>query len=228
MPDQPSWPTVDELEKLPLRAIVAYAARFARRAQRSSRARLDGHGQTGTIGTGDWALSVVEDFCTGTTDLAVAHHAVNVAFTATVADGTYGAAYRAAIGTVYAAGLATGKVPAHAADGTDNAARVAHSVASAAASTACCFAFAARDTDPAAFETAAEVGRADYDRLVQLELGVFPDLGKPIDPTENGPLGSLWLHGASKGFTESAGNKPQSAAEIPGDSERDATEDRTK
>ena len=34
--------------------------------------------------------------------------------------------------------------------------------------------------------------RADYDRLLSLNLGTYPDPGQPIDPTETGPLGSLW------------------------------------
>jgi hypothetical protein len=36
---------------------------------------------------------------------------------------------------------------------------------------------------------------ADDKKVFDLKLGTFPALGQPIDPSENGPLGSLWRPG---------------------------------
>ena len=36
---------------------------------------------------------------------------------------------------------------------------------------------------------------ADVDKLVSMGHGTIPDLGPPIDPSENGPLGPLWPAG---------------------------------
>jgi hypothetical protein len=36
---------------------------------------------------------------------------------------------------------------------------------------------------------------ADYQAIDHMNLGTFPDLGDPIDPSEHGPLGSLWPAG---------------------------------
>jgi hypothetical protein len=44
--------------------------------------------------------------------------------------------------------------------------------------------------------------RADYDRLRELNLGVYPELGQPIDPMENGPLGPLWPKGPPEWFAQ--------------------------
>jgi hypothetical protein len=43
---------------------------------------------------------------------------------------------------------------------------------------------------------AATAARADYERLLCLGLGEFPNLGQPVDASEKGPLGGLW---ASRG-----------------------------
>ena len=32
---------------------------------------------------------------------------------------------------------------------------------------------------------------SDYDKLVRLQLGCFPELGNPVDPSPGGPLGPL-------------------------------------
>jgi len=38
----------------------------------------------------------------------------------------------------------------------------------------------------------ASAARADYDRLLELGLGTFPELGQAVDVSETGPLGTLW------------------------------------
>ncbi len=52
---------------------------------------------------------------------------------------------------------------------------------------------------PAAAPIAALItanARIDYDCLLTLQLGKYPDLGNSIDATKNGPLGLLWPNGA--------------------------------
>ena len=57
---------------------------------------------------------------------------------------------------------------------------------------------AARDAFTAALEAADAEGHSDsfingavrdYDKLLRLELGNYPEAGKPIDPSGDGPLG---------------------------------------
>src|SRR5208337_739233 len=36
---------------------------------------------------------------------------------------------------------------------------------------------------------------SDYEGLLERDLGHFPDLGRPVDPAESGPLGALWPDG---------------------------------
>ena len=57
---------------------------------------------------------------------------------------------------------------------------------------------AARDAFLAALEAVAAKGHADaftkaaiedYERLLRLDLGSYPQAGKPIDPSSRGPLG---------------------------------------
>jgi len=48
---------------------------------------------------------------------------------------------------------------------------------------------------PAALQVVLKTLRTDMDRLQELALGRFAELGTPIDPSEDGPLGPLWPHG---------------------------------
>ena len=32
----------------------------------------------------------------------------------------------------------------------------------------------------------------DFGKLIELNLGRYPELGKPVDSSKMGPLGSLW------------------------------------
>jgi hypothetical protein len=50
----------------------------------------------------------------------------------------------------------------------------------------------ARDSASAADENLARSARNDWEKLHQMSLGHFPDFGEPIDPGENGRLGSLF------------------------------------
>jgi hypothetical protein len=59
---------------------------------------------------------------------------------------------------------------------------------------------AARDAFTAAVEAAAAIGHSDrfmkgaiedYEKLLRLDLGSYPQAGNPIDPSSKGPLGPL-------------------------------------
>jgi hypothetical protein len=65
-----------------------------------------------------------------------------------------------------------------------------HCFAAVAATSAADAAYSARTTALAIALTSAAT--ADYYQLLQSNLGTYPELGAPIDPTENGPLGTLW------------------------------------
>jgi hypothetical protein len=41
------------------------------------------------------------------------------------------------------------------------------------------------------FEPYVSAALNDYDKLLRLNLGDYPDLGDPIDPSTRGPLGPL-------------------------------------
>jgi hypothetical protein len=40
----------------------------------------------------------------------------------------------------------------------------------------------------------------DFKKLISLNLGIYPEVGNPIDPSENGPLGSLWPNGTPRWY----------------------------
>ena len=189
MSDQPSLPTEDELKKLPLLAIVAYAVRCARRAQPIFAAipNLATHGAAV-----EQAISFAERFCVGK-DLnaavdAVERAAERAADAAAVARQFAGGnAAALAAGAAQAAAQATAAVEDSWAD-PNTADRVVRAATYAAGR-----ASRAVAADRCAAVSAA--ARADYDRLRSLNLGTYPELGQPIDPTETGPLGPLWPEG---------------------------------
>jgi len=189
MPDKRELPTADDLKKLPLGAIVAYAVRCARRVQplygcAAGIAELRKH-EAAVEG----AISLAEDFCLSHDVSAPAYGAAYAARDAadtTVAKDAARAAAAAARAAAYAFDLPkcavydrpvyTSRVAAEAIDGARAAARAAEHASGSAA----------------AVEAAA---RADFDRLSELNQGTYPELGQPIDATKNGPLGPLWPEG---------------------------------
>jgi len=189
MPNRPKLPTEDDLKRMPLGAIVAYAVRCARRVQPlygcpAHVAELPKH--EAAI---EWAISLAEKFCLSheVKDAAygAAYHAMDAADSAAAkaAAKAAAAAVRAAAyafdlpkSAVYDQPLYASRVAAEAVEGAKAAARAAGHAAGGAG----------------AFEAAAQ---ADFARLLQLKTGSYPKLGQPIDPTKNGPLGPLWPAG---------------------------------
>jgi hypothetical protein len=207
-------PTVDELKTLPLRAIVSYAVRCARRVQPLYwQAREVAHREKHEAAI-ETALTITEQFCRGehiaAADAADAARAAEAAADAAdaveaaaeAAEAAAEAARAARAGTASRAaaaafaGATAGVTAAIArtADAADaaRAARAAFSGATAGVTAA---------TARAAGKAAIAAARADYYRLVSVNLEGYPDLGQPIDPTENGPLGPLWSAGPPAWFT---------------------------
>ena len=180
MSDHPTLPTEDDLEQLPLRGIVAYAARCARRVQprfRLAKAIPDFSRHQAAVAD---AISLAEQFCL--------REDVNAAVAAGAADT---AAYDAADAQIQAAAdVAACAAAACEAANTDEDAAPAYDAACAAS-----YAASASGEQVDAF---AEAAYADYDRLLELDLAGWPELGPPIDPSDKGPLGSLWPDGPPK------------------------------
>lgn len=186
MSEQPSLPTEDELKRLPLLAMVAYAVRCAKRAQPVLATIPSFATHASAV---EQAISFAERFCIGN-DLNAAPDAAER--TADAAGRAAGVARSFAGGSAVALAAGAAQAAAQAAAAVedswaqpDSADRVVR-----AASYAAGRAGRAVSADRCAAVSAA--ARADYDRLLSLSLGTYPDPGQPIDPTETGPLGSLW------------------------------------
>jgi hypothetical protein len=194
--------TADDLKKLPLRAIVAFAARCARRVERVA-LPPDDHPEKDRWHTAvAEALGVAEDFARGlpcpTAESAVL--AVEAGQAAAQGDllreNAYAAVVRTAHATVTAihaialreepperpliSGTLTPHPLSHLADLTaDLAALGAFTAAMDAAE-------AVASTDEFTLWAA-----QDYRKLLELKLGEYPEAGQPIDPSPGGPLGPL-------------------------------------
>ena len=186
MSGPPLLPTEDDLKKLPLLAIVAYAVRCARRTQPV----VDTIPNFTTHGAAvEQAISLAERFCVGK-DLNDAPDAAERAADAAGRAATLARSFAGGSAVALAAGAAQAAAQAAAAvedfwTQPDSADRVAQAATYAAGR-------AGRAVSADRYAAVSAAARADYDGLLSLNLGTYPELGQPIDPTENGPLGPLW------------------------------------
>ena len=199
--------TSEDMKKLPLRAIVAFSARCARRVERLAQPP-DGHPETDRWGAAIAdAIQVAEDFARGlpcpTADAAV--RAIEACQEFVQGDLPRENAYAAIVRTAHAAATALHAIaiseepvqrrlvsggppldplPPHLADiSADLAALDAYTAAVDAA-------------DALGYADGFMVGVAeDYKKLLALKLGWYPEAGLPIDPSPEGPLGPLWPRG---------------------------------
>jgi hypothetical protein len=193
--------TPEDLKKLPLRAIVALAARFARRVE--TKAGLpDGHPLKERCQTAvAKAIGLSEDFAKGSLcssfesvireveacrSLAAGDFACDCALGASVL------AARSAASAIHSLDLrcepeephpfgdAKPNPFPHLADlSADMATRDVFTAALAANGAICHIDIFINNVN------------ADYEKLLQLDLGSYPQAGKTIDPSSNGPLGPL-------------------------------------
>ena len=169
----------ERLAQLPHHAVVAFAARCARRVQPLT--HILPQQDRDTI---DRALASAEAFAKGA------------------------AAARADAARADARAAAARAAAARAADAWTAARAAADAAAAAAAAAddwAAHTAAAAAWADAAAARAAARAAAAsDLDRLIVLNPGAPDALGAPIDPSEAGPLGPLWPQGVPEWYTEAA------------------------
>ena len=201
----------DQLAKLPLRAIVAFAVRCARRVQPLGRV-LTEYRQVEV----DDAIAIAHEFARGGKAVRAASAAARAGNAARAAaravDAARAAAAKAAADSDWvdaddAEAAAWADATVRATDAAACAARAANAAraadiaaADAAAARAAADAAAAEDTARAAWDTgraaSRTAARGDLHQLLALELGRPGTLGKPIDPAEDGPLGPLWPNAA--------------------------------
>jgi hypothetical protein len=196
--------TVEHLKQLPLRAIVAFAARCARRVEPLAQ-RQEGDPEREDRGVAiETALRMAEDFAGGAD--ASPLPSVVAAIDGIAADpggplgsrsasGSAAAAAHAASSAWHAMGIREiecYKPP----EGRTKVDRerigtlehVTVDLAALDAFTAAVEAYGAVGYYNEEFVAAA---LNDYDRLLRMSLGRYPELGEPIDPSPSGPLGRL-------------------------------------
>ncbi len=179
-PSTSEIPSTRQLKDLPLRALVALAARVGRRVEPWARP-----GDRSFI---DEALDIAERFARGDREAAA-----SAAQVATIVGSRASKAYREGHDLAEAEFDSAGAFRASAA--ATAAAYIAHAVHIAADSS---------DGEvPRAVHAAVRVASyidrrigaaaiADFERVREQDLGQFPDVGEVIEPGEGGPFGPLW------------------------------------
>ena len=193
--------TADDLKKLPLRAIVAFAARCARRVEHQALLPDDhtAHEKRKTAVAA--AICLAEDFARNSQCTSCESVIRSVEKSRAVAEGEFvrDIAMAAVVQAARAAGagLRVLQLRAEPEESHMFGAAKPNPFPHLAAVTAD---LAAREAFTAAMEAAAATGHADdfinagvadYEKLLRLDLGSYPQAGQPIDPSPTGPLGPL-------------------------------------
>jgi hypothetical protein len=194
--------TVEHLKALPLRAIVAFAARCARRVEPLAQLPEGDPRRESRRGAVEAALRMAEAFARGTD--APPDESVVAAIDSSRDPGAEPAGAAAASAVAQAAHAAAsawhagpqaeeeGRPPGeHTTEARKSLGALAHVTADLAALNA--FTAAANACLSVGFRNEDFVGAAlaDYDKLVRLNLGRYPEPGAPVDPSPDGPLGPL-------------------------------------
>lgn len=193
--------SIDDLKRLPLRAIVALAARCARRVE-SLGFPPDGHPDGERCRTAiDGAIRLAEDFARDSPCRGVPAAIRDVEACRAIADDDFvrETAVAAVVWTAHAAaaameGLGLRQEPAEVSVMGTRRPNPFPQLSNVAAD------LAARDAYTAGVDAAGAAGFADgfiegamkdYRALLRLKLGRYPDAGQPIEPSPAGPLGEL-------------------------------------
>jgi hypothetical protein len=194
--------TAEDLKKLPLRAIVAFAARCVRRIEHLALPPADHPENPRCRAAVGNAIRAAEDFARGLPGRAVDAVIREVEANRAAADGerVRESAMAAVVQAAHAAAAARHALDLRSEPGESHLVSpgppsnpFAH-LADITADLAALGAFTAAE------EAADAVGHADgfirgsvadYERLLRLDLGSYPQEGQPIDPSPDGPLGSL-------------------------------------
>jgi hypothetical protein len=182
-----------ELETLPLRAIVAFASRCARRVQPLTRS-LPKSGR----GAVEQAIATSEAVSNGRPFTSSATAAATARTAATAVRVAFGNSSSADAADIAAAAAEAAEIVSDEFDPFGTAAEAA-TKAAFATEDAARFAFgnssAARAASAASAGATSAALLADLNRLLAMNLGKPGSLGQPIDPSESGPLGKLWPDG---------------------------------
>ncbi len=193
--------TPDDLKKLPLRAIVALALRTARRVEHLALLPDDHPQKEQCRSAVANAIGLAEDFAKGLPCMAPEAAVREIEACRTAADGDYerASAMGAVVMAAHAAATAMHALALRAEPdqphyfGFHEPNPFPH-LADITADLAAREAFLAGMEAAGGEEYADAFVRAsadDYAKLLQLDLGSYPQAGKPIDPSSNGPLGPL-------------------------------------
>jgi hypothetical protein len=185
-------PGVNELQELPLLANVAYAVRSARRVFPCYQHLAKTASQERHVATGDFALTIAEQFCRQPPELGnrewldlAAGQAAGIAESIEPDDESMPMFSDAADSVAYAIAAASCVRDVYAGVSSDECtARFAFRAAK----------YSKRvfwDDRPMMIELI-ESCWADLRGLKHLQLGRYPEPGEPIDPGALGPLGALW------------------------------------
>jgi hypothetical protein len=198
-------PSKEELKQIPLRALVAYAARCARRLHLLFDARIVDPEYRANV---EQPIQIAERFARGDVGSG------DAAWQSAMAAGDAAVAAAKAIGdgdleAVANASLEAAKT-AMAALEADLAGKTEHSgYADAIERVVALGSAEAAWAAVAVWATAVAAAWADYEKLLNLDLGAFPELGQPIDPSESGQLGPLWPVDQSRSSGHQATNPSQ-------------------
>ncbi|MGD0042206.1 MAG: S8 family serine peptidase, partial [Isosphaeraceae bacterium] len=204
-----SIPNEEDLKRLPLRAIVAFAARCARRVRPLYRIPDSSPDREVHERSIDHAIEITESVARGVdltreaeVDQDITRPAINPSDENLASE-----AVRAAAAEIQLAGEAAAKAM-HAAIGATAIARspdvstlfIADAVAGNAAAAAKFASKVVAGVSHNAQQDYESRATSDYEILLERRLGEFPNLGQPINPSESGPLGPLWPDREPKWF----------------------------
>jgi hypothetical protein len=195
--------TAEDLRMLPLRAIVAFAARCARRVEPIAQFPAGHPQQQARRVTIDNAIALAEEIARSAACPPIEPVVRALEETRAIAGGGVACDCAAAAAAAAARTAATvwltlspGEEDPDAdrwtntPDARNYLSRLEKDTADIIALDA--FTAAVEAADAAAFDDAFMRGAIrDYERLVALHLGTYPDVGRPIDPSPDGPLGPL-------------------------------------
>jgi hypothetical protein len=195
--------TVEDLRKLPLRAIVAFAVRCARRVEPLSELPADHPQRAARREAIENAIRLAEEVSGGSPSGSIER--VVQALEATQAISGSGIACECAAAAAAAAARTAATVwlvlnPGESdqdaerwtktAEARSYRTRLANDTGELVAMDS--FTAAVEAADAAAYNDLFMRGATqDYERLLSLDLGTYPQAGKPVDPSPNGPLGPL-------------------------------------
>jgi hypothetical protein len=199
------YSTPDELKRLPLRAIAALAARCARRVQHLARLPDDRPEKERCLSAVDEAIRLAEDFAKGLPVPRVEAVVREVEACRTLAQGQYARETAVAAIVLAAHAAATAQHALELEGESESESEEPHLFRNAEPSPLPHLAdltadLAARDAFVAGMDAAGAAGhsdgfieaaREDYQKLLRLFLGTYPQAGQPIDPPPDGPPGPL-------------------------------------